>query len=177
VVHQQTGERNFHSFYYLLNGIDEKKLSSYNLKRNCSNYIYVNQDSNNNDGQNDKQNYDAVMKSMKIVGFDDKIIDTIWNIVASIIHLGNVKFEDTDTHDKCAISRESIANEIKTIAKLLNINENELNSALTTRVIATGAKDVVTANHTMKDASYAKDAFAKVCLSEELVDFEISFFF
>lgn len=162
VVYQQVGERNFHSFYYLLNGADDRRLSDYNLKRDIRSYNYINQDKDNKDAQNDKLNFDAVNKALKIVGFNDTYTETIWNIVASIAHLGNIKFEDSETTDKCAISKESLDNEIKTIARLLSIDETELVNALTTRLIATGAKDVVTANLTTKDAAYSRDAFAKV---------------
>ena len=110
----------------------------------------------------DKNDFDLVNKAMKIVGFDENTIETIWSIVASILHLGNIIFEDSETNDKCAISKSSVNNEIKVIAKLLNVGEKDLIDALTTRVIATGAKDIVTANHTTKDASYSRDAFAKV---------------
>jgi myosin heavy subunit len=115
--------------------------------------------------QIDKSDFDLVNKAMKIVGFEENTIVTIWNVVASILHLGNIKFEDSETNDKCAISSNCINSEIKTIAKLLSIGEKDLIDALTTRVIATGAKDIVTANHTTKDASYSRDAFAKVNFS------------
>lgn len=158
MINQQTGERNFHSFYYLLNGANETKLTRYGL--NSSNYTYLSQ--GNNSGHDYKIDYNEVNKAMKLVGFDENTVETIWGIVASILHLGNIKFEDSETNDKCAISKSSLSNEVNKIAKLLGISEIELNNALTTRVIATGAKDIVTANHTTKDAAYSRDAFAKV---------------
>ena len=127
-----------------------------------SSHAYLNANITNNDSHNDKQNFDGVNKALRIVGFDEKTIDTIWNTVAAIIHLGNIKFEESDANDKCAISKDSLNNQIKTIAKILSVYESELINALTTRVIATGAKDIVTANHSTKDATYSRDAFAKV---------------
>jgi hypothetical protein len=55
-----------------------------------------------------------------------------------------------------------MSNEVKAISKLLNIDHNELVNALTTRIIATGSRDIVSVNFTVKDAVYGRDAFAKV---------------
>lgn len=43
VIGQQTGERNFHSFYQLLNGSPDQSLSKYGLKRDPSLYHYLKQ--------------------------------------------------------------------------------------------------------------------------------------
>ncbi len=166
VVCQQPGERNFHSFYYLINGASDDKLSEhYGLKQKAKFYSFINQDDTQQiTAASDKKNFSQVNDAMKVVGFDEQTVQTIWNIVASIIHLGNVKFEETETHDKCGINKYSMNNEIKIIAKLLNIDQTELVNALTTRILATGSKDIVAVNHTVKDAVYGRNAFAKVSL-------------
>ncbi len=126
-------------------------------------YSFINQDDTQQiTVSSDKKNFNKVNDAMKIVGFDEHTIQTIWNIVASIIHLGNIKFTETETCDKCGISKHSMSNEVKAISKLLNIDHNELVNALTTRIIATGSRDIVSVNFTVKDAVYGRDAFAKV---------------
>ena len=57
-----------------------------------------------------------------------------------------------------------LVNEIKIISKLLKIDEAELKKALTTRLIASGSKELVTKTHSVKEAFYARDALAKVFL-------------
>lgn len=41
VVHQSTGERNFHIFYQLLVGADDDLIKELRLKRNFDNYYYL----------------------------------------------------------------------------------------------------------------------------------------
>jgi myosin I len=163
VVYQQNGERNFHSFYYLLFGNDEHTLKSkYFLTTSSQDYIYISQ-GNTSKVQtiDDRQNFLAVNDALKVVGFKQEVIQTIWNIIGAIIHLGNVNFDETGSHDNCTITEKSLKDEIKAISNLLSIDQNELTKALTSRLIATGSKDLVTAHHMTKDASYGRDAFAK----------------
>lgn len=173
VVYQQLGERNFHSFYNLLFGASEKDLSSiFSLKSSdVSNYLYVNQGGNHKTPQiDDKQNYALVNEAMKVVNFDPAQINTIWSIVAAVIHLGNVKFDMSESdlnnnqnsrksNNEATLSSDS-SQAIKTIAKLLRVGEQELREALTSRLITTG-KDMVRKVLSIKEALYAKDAFAK----------------
>ena len=115
----------------------------------------------------DKQNFRLVNESMKTSNFSASLIKTIWSIVASIIHMGNLQFEsgekdlNNNTNAQAKLSNQS-TNDVKLIAKLLKIDENELKNALTSRLIASGSKEVLTKTHTVKEALYARDALAKV---------------
>ena len=171
-MYQQVGERNFHSFYNLLAGFSDSELKEFGLNSDWSKYTYVNQGGDSSKSQiDDKKNYRLVNDAMKIANFEPELMATIWKIVAAVIHLGNVNFEpaagkDANNNNKknsaeVQIDRDSLQ-EIKTIAKLLSIDENELKMALTSRLLATGSNDVLTTYHSLKDALYAKDAFAKV---------------
>ncbi len=170
MVHQQVGERNFHSFYSLIHGTSESELNEFFLKaKNLEKFTYLNQGGKlSNEQADDKHNYRLVNEAMKISNFEPELIRTIWSIVASIIHLGNIIFESTEKefsklmNSPAKISDESLRREIKIISNLLGLNETELAKSLTSRLIASGSKDVVTKEFTMADANYARDAFAKV---------------
>lgn len=183
-MYQQAGERNFHSFYNLLAGLSDSELKDLGLKSDWSKYTFINQGGESSKNQiDDKKNYRLVNEAMKIANFEPELITTIWGIVASVIHLGNVNFEPSTGNDmnnnndknsaEVQIHRDSLQ-AIKSIAKLLNIDENELKMALTSRLIATGSKDVLTKYHSLKDALYAKDAFAKVSLYDVMYSLLIS---
>ena len=108
---------------------------------------------------------------METSNFSPSLIKTIWSIVASVIHLGNLQFESNENdlnnnknsnmNAQAKLSNQSL-NDIKQIGKLLKIDENELKNALTTRLIASGSKEILTKTHTVKEALYARDALAKV---------------
>ena len=189
VVYQQSGERNFHSFYNLLHGATQAELAELGLKSSdTAKYNYINQGgtglSSHNQASDDKANYRTVNEAMKTANFEPALIKTIWSIVAAIMHLGNVKFESLTTsssddtnkpHHKsnnnngssgsntplARVHRES-THELHTVGKLLQLEPSELEKSLTSRLIASGAKDLVTTFHTVKEALYARDALAKV---------------
>jgi myosin I len=184
-VYQQVGERNFHSFYNLLFGASDSELKDFGLKQSdLINYSYINQGGSHiHNNMNDKQNYRLVNDAMKIANFDQNLIKTIWNIVSSIIHLGNLKFEsdesdhnnnnnNNNSNQQAKLSNVSIKS-IKEIAKLLKIDENGLVLALTSRTIATGHKDIVKTFLTEKEALYARDSLAKA-MYDQLFSFIFS---
>ena len=86
VVKQQPGERNFHSFYQLLYG--ENNLQEYGLTLKPEEYYYINQGNCCKVPKiDDKRDYQQVKQALKIVGFTQEEISTIWKVVAAIIHL------------------------------------------------------------------------------------------
>lgn len=48
MVRQQIGERNFHSFYQILSGLDNATIQEWDLSRNYGDYFYLNQGKMNN---------------------------------------------------------------------------------------------------------------------------------
>ena len=180
VVYQQNGERNFHSFYYLVFGATESELNEFSLKSSMiDKYNYLNQSTASmSPNHDDKSNYRLVNEAMRISNFEPGLIKTIWSLVAAVIHLGNLNFEavedDTDHNNNnnkssersgghARVCQESMST-VRVISKLFNIDDNELVKALTSRLIASGSKELVTTFHSVKEAAYARDALAKVVL-------------
>lgn len=156
VVHQQRGERNFHTFYQLLYGATDGKLAEMGLKRNPNMYHFINQGGDPKVSSiNDRKDYRNVMEAMKAMGFNFKHVETLWKIVSAILHMGNISFEMKEDQ-VCVSSRE----ELSQIARLLSMDVNNLETSLCSRVVAAGG-DVVRKEFTLSDAIYTRDAFAK----------------
>ncbi|ESO12657.1 hypothetical protein HELRODRAFT_187944 [Helobdella robusta] len=155
VVHQQPGERNFHSFYQLLLGGEDRRLSEYGLSRDLKSYAYLNQRGDTEGGlASDKTDYKLVNDAVEIIGFG-QAIDTMWKIVSAILHLGNLEF--LAENDDAKIKDKKI---LKNIASLLNVDSTEAEKALCSRVVAAKGERVEK-GHTVEQAAYGRDAFAK----------------
>ncbi|XP_043792352.1 unconventional myosin ID [Apis laboriosa] len=155
VVYQQNGERNFHCFYQLINGCSEGELNKLRLVRDPAAYFYVGAGNCNKASPTDKSDYKTVTSAMSILGFTQNEMQTIWNIIAGILHLGNITFKFIE--DKLFIENRAALNDT---ANLFSISIQELSTALTQRVIAAGG-EVMQKTHTSTEAEYGRDALAK----------------
>lgn len=159
VVYQQKGERNFHSFYQLLNGAPDDALQYMQLERDASLYRFARQ------GEvyelttiNDKKDYQVVNAAMRATKLSLDDCNVIWKLLASILHLGNVIFiPDEKQHEQARVKN---IDTIGVIAKLIASSEDEVEKALCYRVVAARG-EVVEKGHSVKEAMYARDAFAK----------------
>ncbi|KAL9968381.1 hypothetical protein ACROYT_G026748 [Oculina patagonica] len=159
VVKQQEGERNFHSFYQLLNGAPAETLKELYLEEKAGDYHYVNQGGCMQlKAINDKLDYKVNNESMRSVGFTDEERSTIWKIVSAILHLGNLEFVDDDQDQASVVNSDENLN---VIAYLLGSEPRHVEKALCYRVVAAAQSEVVDKGHHAKDASHGRDALAK----------------
>ncbi|XP_014807002.1 PREDICTED: unconventional myosin-Id, partial [Calidris pugnax] len=155
VIVQQPGERSFHSFYQLLQGGSDQMLRSLHLQKDASAYSYICPGAQIKCSINDGAEFKAVADAMKVIGFKQEEIQTVYKIVAAILHLGNLKFSvDGDTP---VIENGKV---VSIIADLLSTKSEMVEKALLFRTVATG-RDVIDKQHTEQEATYGRDAFAK----------------
>nr|XP_023024555.1 myosin-IA isoform X1 [Leptinotarsa decemlineata] len=156
VIHQQPGERNFHCFYQLLVGANEDLLKRLNLSRDSNQYYYVKQgNASKVDTLNDRNDYRDVTSSLDTLQFRKEDHDTLWRVVAAILHLGNIEFVNDE--EKLVLKKSKC---VDYVADLLQVRKNELETALCERVIAARG-DIMRKEHTETEASFGRDAFAK----------------
>ena len=165
MVNQQAGERNFHSFYYLLNGAADSELAQYHLNgKRIDSFSYLSGGGGPSQAVEDERNFRLVNEAMKISAFEPELVVTIWSIVAAVTHLGCVLFESSGVETR--VSASSTAT-VKRVASLLSVDEAELGKSLTSRLIASGSRELVSKELSVADATYARDALAKA-LYEQL---------
>uniref|UniRef100_A0A8B9EA45 Myosin IB n=1 Tax=Anser cygnoides TaxID=8845 RepID=A0A8B9EA45_ANSCY len=93
VVKQPRGERNFHIFYQILSGASEDFLCKLKLERDFSRYNYLGLDSARVNGVDDAANFRTVRNAMQIVGFMDHETQSVFEVVAAVLKLGNIEFK------------------------------------------------------------------------------------
>uniref|UniRef100_A0A3B3YEK4 Myosin IHb n=1 Tax=Poecilia mexicana TaxID=48701 RepID=A0A3B3YEK4_9TELE len=156
VVHQNHGERNFHIFYQLVEGGEEDLLRWLGLERNCKNYRYLVQgDCAKVSSINDKSDWKTVRKAMSVIDFGESDTEHLFAIIASVLHLGNLKF-DADARGYATIKNNQ---EMHWVSKLLGIPNQVLQQGLTHRKIEAKTEEVIP--FSVEHAVYARDALAK----------------
>ena len=92
IVTQAGEERNYHVFYELLEGMSKEQKDKYGLM-SADKYFYLNQGGQIKiDGKNDKDDFETMQSALQVLSFSTEECETIYKILASILHLGNVYF-------------------------------------------------------------------------------------
>uniref|UniRef100_A0A8C2TYC3 Myosin VIIB n=1 Tax=Coturnix japonica TaxID=93934 RepID=A0A8C2TYC3_COTJA len=94
VCRQAPEERNYHIFYCMLMGMNLEQKKMLNLGT-ASEYTYLTMGNCTScDSRNDAKEYAHIRSAMKILMFSDSEHWDISKLLAAILHLGNVEFED-----------------------------------------------------------------------------------
>ncbi|XP_006813001.1 unconventional myosin-VI-like [Saccoglossus kowalevskii] len=196
IVMQSQEERNYHIFYRMCSGAPDelrKKLKIttpddyHYLKHGCTQYFTTKESSgklsgNRTSAQHKKQgglgdiilddpkDFLKVDRAMDKLGISKEEKMDIYRIVAGVLHLGNIKMEESSEDTKggsmvCPTAEESL----KTTASLLMVAADDLRESLTTRIMQTakgGGRGTLIKVPLRKDqASHARDALAKAIYS------------
>ncbi|NXU85139.1 MYO3B protein, partial [Xiphorhynchus elegans] len=107
VVHQDTGERNFHIFYYMFAGLSAEEKEIYGLL-DPSLYRYISGRFGTQDvAQHWKHKYQEVCNALDMVGFQEQEQVDMRAILAGVLSLGNVTFEPEDGNGPVKVSEAS----------------------------------------------------------------------
>ncbi|KAG8582058.1 hypothetical protein GDO81_007897 [Engystomops pustulosus] len=195
---QGQDERNYHIFYRLCAGAPEEireklYLTSPDnfryLNRGCTRY-FASKDTDKQILQNRKSpeedeylkhgslkdpllddhgDFNRMCVAMKKIGLDDTEKLDLFRVVAGVLHLGNIDFEEAgSTSGGCTLKNKS-SKSLEYCSALLGLDEDDLRVSLTTRVMLTtagGTKGtVIKVPLKVEQANNARDALAKAVYS------------
>ncbi|XP_076129351.1 myosin VIa isoform X6 [Alosa pseudoharengus] len=194
ITRQGQEERNYHIFYRLCAGAPEDIRQKFYLgspdtyrylNRGCTRY-FANKETDKQILQNrkspehmkagplkdplldDQCDFTRMSVAMKKIGLDDTEKLDLFRVVAGVLHLGNVDFEEAgSTSGGCIIKNQS-SKPLEHCAELLGLDEQDLRVSLTSRVMLTsagGAKGAIKVPLKVEQANNARDALAKAVYS------------
>ena len=131
LLNQEENERNFHIFYQILSN-DISKFKYHLL--DAENYKFLNYKFIKCRDIDDAKEFTDLMRAFKIMGFNADTVDNILKIVASVLHLGNIIFDD-DGNIKGN-------NEINIVCQLLGLEKQCLIESLCYRYLKTGNENI-----------------------------------
>ncbi|XP_013910939.1 PREDICTED: unconventional myosin-Ie-like [Thamnophis sirtalis] len=168
VVSQNSGERNFHIYYQLLEGASQEQRENLGIT-SPDYYYYLNQSAAYKvDDMNDRQDFQETLAAMGVVGLSEEEQALVLQIVAGILHLGNITFQESGNY-AVVESRDFLAFP----AYLLAIDQQRLQEKLTSRKMDGkwgGRQEVIDVTLNVEQANFTRDALCKA-LYARLFDF------
>lgn len=159
IVSQNQGERNYHIFYSLLAGLSKEEKKRWELA-DASNYNYLTGGKMLKcEGRNEVNEFSNIQGAMKVLNFSDNDITDIFQLLAGILHLGNLKYKSFTQNNMEAVEINDNASTAR-IAQLFGTTKQQLVDALTKKTIFAHGEKVV--SPLSKNQAYdIRDAFVK----------------
>ncbi|KAJ8374484.1 hypothetical protein SKAU_G00050640 [Synaphobranchus kaupii] len=168
VVSQNENERSFHIYYQLLEGASAQQKENLGIMT-PDYYYYLNQSGTYKvDGTNDSKDFQETMEAMNVIGIAVSFQVQVLQIVAGILHLGNICFIEVGNYGQVE-SMDLLAFP----AFLLGIDQQHLQDKLTGHKMDSkwgGKSESINVTHSKEQACYTRDALAKA-LYARLFDF------
>ncbi|XP_044046113.1 unconventional myosin-XV isoform X2 [Siniperca chuatsi] len=163
IVFQAKSERNYHIFYEMLAGLPPHEKRSLYLQE-AETYYYLNQGGDCTiEGKDDGEDFRRLLSAMDILCITPEEQNSIYRLLSSVLHLGNVYFQPHQTEGQEVASVVS-AQEIRVVAELLQVSPDGLQKSVTFKMTDTVREKILTPL-TVESAVDARDAVAKILYS------------
>lgn len=157
VVSQNDGERNFHVFYLFFAGLSSADKEKFMLT-DPEEHSYIN---SNADALNDvasgalNDQYKELADCIRDVGFTDEQIESLWRILAGILHAGEIEFGGDEA--AYVVSTDDV---VAKCTSNLGVVQDAMVEALTASINITRGESIVR-KYKPEEAGNARDAMAK----------------
>ncbi|EIE22795.1 hypothetical protein COCSUDRAFT_47698 [Coccomyxa subellipsoidea C-169] len=165
VVSVNAPERSYHIFYQLCAGATPTQREMYRLEQGAQGFRYLSESQSDAapcfslEDVDDGEALRTTLDAMQIVGIGEAEREAVLRTVAAVLHLGNITF--VGAADEGAAPRDSSAEAaLAAVADLLQVEEETLLQALTSRAIETVGERIVKRLDAAA-ANASRDALAK----------------
>ena len=166
IVRQAEGERNFHVFYQLIRGGDKQLLADLCLDRkegtrafrylthgHCTDIAW----------KSDESDFKVTMECMAAIGLDAKLQRTMLELVAAVLHLGNVDFLDAGEGGSVVDPKTQVHLELA--ARFLRLDAGEMCKTFCSKQITTRKDETLVKPNDAEEAADKRDTLAKTVYS------------
>ncbi|XP_064647040.1 myosin-IIIa-like isoform X3 [Lineus longissimus] len=161
VIHQADGEQSFHVLYYAKAYLShEDKSGKYFMKPGDKFRYLRDSDPTPVDVSIYKVKFKTIQHCFEIIGFKPQEVESIYSILAALLHIGNIDFEGKEAKHNARSSVVSNPSLLSIVSKLLGMDSKEFLEALTTSGIVARGETIVR-NNTVEESIMVRDAMAK----------------
>ncbi|ROL50920.1 Unconventional myosin-VI [Anabarilius grahami] len=168
ICRQGQEERNYHIFYRLCAGAPEDIKEKFHLS-SPDYFRHLKAGGLKDPLLDDHADFNRMCVAMKKIGLDDTEKLNLFRVVAGVLHLGNIDFEEAGSTSGGCVLKKTCGQSLGFCAELLGLDEEDLRVSLTTRVMLTSAGGVkgtaIKVPLKVEQASSARDALAKAIYS------------
>ncbi len=145
----------------MLKGANDELLDTLKLSRNLEDYYYTGSsiEASNIPNISDESEFQTVINCLKSICDDNILLNNIFRLLAGILHLGNVEFEEKDENEVGDV-KDTSQEFLKDAATLFGLDVNDLVTALTKQNMYVN-NAVIVKVQSLAQAMDKKHSFAK----------------
>ncbi|KEY64244.1 hypothetical protein S7711_09037 [Stachybotrys chartarum IBT 7711] len=157
VVGQIANERNFHIFYQFTKGASSQYRETFGIQK-PETYAYTSRSKCFDvDGIDDIAEFQDTLNAMKIIGLSQPEQDEIFRMLAAVLWIGNIQFQEDQSGYAEVIDRSVV----EFVAYLLEVTPDQLIHAITIRILTPRNGEVIESPANPAQALATRDALAK----------------
>jgi myosin heavy subunit len=163
ITTQTEGERNYHIFYQLFAGAPSESLAFLGLGAGTEHFRFLgNRELRRT--QKDEMDFSETLSCLSSIGLAVEEQNTILGLVAAVLHLGNITFDESGDEDHAAVISESSWPSLMKACELLGLKEGAVAEAILTKLLTINGKNIKKSS-TVAMAEDKRDALAKMTYS------------
>eukprot|EP00624_Nannochloropsis_granulata_P002154 evm.model.NODE_20731_length_2891_cov_12.565203.1 len=166
IVRQAEGERNFHVFYQLIRGGDKQLLADLCLDRKEGTRAFrylTHGHCTDIAGKSDEGDFKITMECMAAIGLDAKLQRTMLELVAAVLHLGNLDF--LDAGEGGSVLDPKSQDHLELAARFLRLDAGEMSRTFCSKQITTRKDETLVKPNDAEEAADKRDTLAKTVYS------------